>query len=197
MWLKSKFSYLNHFAYPKQNKYNLWLDSGSITDLWHPFLLQKNLTKRGLRLSLLLVVTHLCIFICNNCIRNCAGSSPQNVKMGHHKEMIVFLHLRAIYLVFHSFLFWFTTGPLDLLRPHVTHSSIIVMWVSQGCLLLFPPSIHVCATGLNLVSLLCRLEHPNIHTRSYLYATAFAEMVSGVKILLYLELINRGNKYIL
>lgn len=51
--------------------------------------------------------------------------------------MVVVLLLRTIYLLFHSLLFWFVTGSLHLLRPHVAHSSIIIMCVgvmSQGCL---------------------------------------------------------------
>lgn len=74
---------------------------------------------------------------------------------GSIKKMLVALLLGTIHLVSHSFLFWSGAASLDLLRPRVTRSSIVVLWVSQGCLQ-FPLSTPACATDLNLASSLCR-----------------------------------------
>lgn len=120
---------------------------------------------------------------------------------GHCEEMSVLLRLRTVYLVSQFLVWvhqWFIRPAQATCDTLIRHSYVCVcVCVSQGCLLLFPPSTPMCATDLNLVSSVCRLEQPSIQTHTYLYASDFAEMVSGVKILLYLELINRGGEEIL
>lgn len=86
----------------------------------------------------------------------------------------------------------------------LTHSSFIIIWVRRGSLELHPESVCVCVCAHVLSECLpsciwClitqkeRQKNPP-HMRAYLYFTAFLEIVSGVKIMLCLEMENRESR---